>query len=156
MTKSTRGSRITNTESLKHGLDFAKSLAAYAHAGQKDRGGKPYIYHVLAVSEKMDTETEKIVAVLHDIMEDTPVEFGTLYNLFGFEIADAVESLTKREYEPYELYIRRLGAEPLPRKVKLADLEHNMDLSRLKNIKEKDFERLEKYKKAYEYLKSLE
>ena len=146
------GSRIMNTE---HKLDFAKALAAYAHQGQKDKAGKPYIFHPLAVAEKMEGETEKVVAVLHDVMEDSNVEFMTLYNLFGYDIANAVKALTKESWEPYMVYIQRVGENPLARKVKLADLEHNMDLGRLHSITDKDRERTEKYKKAYDYLKSI-
>ena len=135
--------------------EFAKALAAYVHAGQTDRAGKPYIEHPLAVAAQMDTEQERIVALLHDVLEDTAVTYDTLCNLFGAEIADRVARLTHREGESYMDYVRRVGEDPVTRKVKLADLRHNMDLSRLPAVTEEDLARLAKYQQACEYLITL-
>ena len=135
--------------------ELAKTLAAFAHKGQKDKAGRDYINHPLAVSESLTEETEKTVALLHDILEDTFVTEETLRNLFGDEIADAVVSMTRIDGESYEDYIVRVGKNPISLKVKLADLKHNMDLSRLSVVTEADEKRTEKYKKAESYLRSL-
>ena len=132
--------------------ELARILAAYAHQGQTDKAGRDYILHPMAVADQMDTDEEKTVALLHDILEDTSVTEATLKNLFGPEIADAVISMTRRPGEPYDDYIRRLGKNPLARRVKLADLRHNMDLSRLPVVTDQDLQRAEKYRRAYRWL----
>lgn len=132
--------------------ELAKAIATYAHSGQTDKAGAPYILHPLNVAEKMSTEEQKAVALLHDVLEDTFVTEATIRNLFGDTIADAVVAMTKRPWETYEVYIRRVASNPISRAVKLADLEHNMDLSRLDSVCEKDFERVEKYRKAKDSL----
>ena len=106
----------------------------------------------MAVADQMDTDEEKTVALLHDILEDTSVTEATLKNLFGPEIADAVSALTRRPDETYDDYIRRLGKNSLARRVKLADLRHNMDLSRLPVVTDQDLQRAEKYRRAYRWL----
>lgn len=136
-------------------VEFAKALAAYAHAGQTDRAGKPYIEHPLAVAAQLDTEQERIVALLHDVLEDTAVTYDTLRNLFGAEISDRVARLTHRAGESYMEYVRRVGEDPVTRKVKLADLRHNMDLTRLPAVTEEDRARLVKYQQASDYLSAL-
>ncbi|MBR5422817.1 MAG: bifunctional (p)ppGpp synthetase/guanosine-3',5'-bis(diphosphate) 3'-pyrophosphohydrolase [Clostridia bacterium] len=135
-------------------LQLALALASYAHEGQADKAGKPYITHPLAVSEMVEGEDRKIVALLHDVLEDTFVTEATLRNLFGDEITDAVCAVSRNENESYEEFIVRAGQNELARAVKLADLKHNMDVSRLPEITERDLQRLEKYKKAYQYLVS--
>ena len=132
--------------------ELAKTLAAYAHQGQTDKAGRDYILHPMAVADQMDTDEEKTVALLHDILEDTSVTEATLKNLFGPEIADAVSALTRRPDETYDDYIRRLGKNSLARRVKLADLRHNMDLSRLPVVTDQDLQRAEKYRRAYRWL----
>lgn len=133
-------------------LDLAKALATYAHRGQVDKGGKPYILHPLAVSEKLSDETDKIVGLLHDVLEDTDIREETIRNLFGDLIADALVAMTHVDGVPYQHYIRVIAKNPVARRVKLADLDHNMDLSRLPEVTSKDIERLEKYQNAKEYL----
>lgn len=133
-------------------IEFAKALAAYAHEGQVDKAGKPYILHPLAVAEKMSTEEQKVVALLHDVLEDTFVTEDTIRNLFGDIIANAVIAITKRPGETYEDFVRRVATNPISKAVKLADLEHNMDLSRLDSVSEKDLERVKKYRNAKEFL----
>ncbi len=135
-------------------LQLALALASYAHEGQADKAGKPYITHPLAVSETVKGEDRKIVALLHDVLEDTFVTEATLRNLFGDEITDAVCAVTRNENESYEEFIVRAGKNEIARAVKLADLTHNMDVSRLPEITERDLQRLEKYRKAYQYLLS--
>ena len=135
---------------------LAEALAAYAHAGQLDKAGRPYIDHPRAVAAGVETDLEKTVAYLHDVLEDTFVTESTIRNLFGDTVADAVAALTRRPEEDYEDYVRRLGENPLARRVKLADLRHNMDLSRLPQITEQDRLRCEKYRRAMTYLLALE
>jgi (p)ppGpp synthase/HD superfamily hydrolase len=134
-------------------LSSALQVATQAHAGQVDKGGKPYIRHPLAVSALVDTEQEKIVALLHDVVEDTAV---TLENLrsFGFseDILTAVDCITKRQGEPLESYLQRVKSNPLATAVKTADLSHNSDISRIPNPTQKDVARLERYKQAAAYL----
>ena len=136
-------------------LEFAAALAAFAHEGQVDKVGQPYITHPLAVSAKVTTDLEKTVALLHDVLEDTFVTYDTLNNLFGSEIADRVKILSRSDDEPYMDYVRRTALDPVTLRVKLADLEHNMDVSRLPEITESDRVRLERYRAAYDYLKSI-
>lgn len=135
-------------------VEFAQALAAFAHDGQTDKGGNPYISHPVAVAEKVEGDDLKTIALLHDVLEDTAVNYGTLENLFGKRIADAVDALTRRDGETYEAFIERVCQDTLARAVKLADLEHNMDLSRIPNPSENDLRRIEKYKKAHAAIES--
>jgi (p)ppGpp synthase/HD superfamily hydrolase len=137
-------------------LEKAIELAVEKHKGQVDKGGAPYILHPLFIMTRMDTETEKIVAVLHDIIEDTELTFKDLKN-YGFsdEVLNALEYLTRRNDEDYFSYIERIKNNPIAIKVKLADLEHNMDLRRIKNLTDQDVIRsVKKYKRAWDELKS--
>ena len=122
------------------------------HNGQQDKSGVPYIYHVIHVAEQMNTEDETIVALLHDTLEDTEVDPNIIKDNCGEHILEAVKLLTHKKNEPYFDYIMRLKDNPLARKVKMADLKHNMDLTRIANPSDKDFKRVEKYKKALEIL----
>lgn len=133
--------------------EFAFFISKGAHKDQKDKAGKPYFRHILFVVSVMNTKDTKIIAFLHDIVEDTGWTFGLLALYFPSHIVDAVVHLTRREREEYEDYIYRLKENALAVKVKLADLEHNMKIERIKNPTEKDIKRIEKYKKAYEILK---
>ena len=133
-------------------LDLARSLMMYQHAGQVDKAGEPYYLHPLAVADGVDTEDCKIVALLHDTLEDTSLQYETVLNLFGREVADAVLAMTHWEGEPYFDYVRRVKENPIARKVKLLDLRHNMDLRRLNHVTETDLARVEKYKKAVRIL----
>ena len=137
-------------------IALAAALAAYAHEGQTDKAGRSYAGHPLAVAEMVEGEDCKIVALLHDVLEDTFVTEATLRNLFGDGIADAVLAVTRREGESYGDFIVRAGNNRIARAVKLADLRHNMDLSRLLTVTEKDLQRKAKYEKAYDYLIKLE
>lgn len=124
------------------------------HSGQKDKSGVPYIYHIIHVAEQMDTEDETMVALLHDTLEDTKLNPNTIKVIYGEHILEAVELLTHKKNEPYLDYIMKIKDNPLARKVKIADLKHNMDLTRIANPSDKDFKRVEKYKKALEILES--
>lgn len=137
-------------------LDLAKALAAYAHRNQVDKAGKAYILHPLTVSQKLSNETDMIVGLLHDVLEDTDITEATIRNLFGDEIADALVAMTHMPGVPYEDYVRGIAQNPVSRRVKIADLEHNMDMSRLHEVTQKDLKRLEKYQRAKEYLLSAD
>lgn len=131
-------------------LEKAIALAAKHHEGQTDKAGKPYIFHLLKVMMDVEKNNEMIVAVLHDILEDTSVTIDDLKNQgFSNQILSSIISLTKLSYESYDDFIDRVCLDPLAAKVKLADLCHNRDIKRLTNITDKDVKRLCKYDKAY-------
>lgn len=111
-------------------VNRALRLAYRAHAGQLDRGGVPYIFHPYHLAEQMDDERSICVALLHDVVEDTPVTLEEIQREFPSEIAEAVALLTHDPGTDYFAYVRRLKANPLARKVKLADLMHNTDQAR--------------------------
>lgn len=137
-------------------LEKAISIAVEAHRGQRDRTGAPYILHPMRVMAAVDTDTEKIVAILHDVVEDTDWTFEKLAQEgFPQEIIEALKCVTKREGEPYDDFVKRSGSNEIARRVKLADLEHNMDARRLTDVTEKDVERLKKYVHAWRFLKGL-
>lgn len=128
-------------------------LATENHKEQVDKGGHPYILHPLRVMVRVKSLEAKIVAVLHDIIEDTDITKEDLLNIgFSYEIVEAIELLSKPKKEDYIHYIRRIKENPLAKEVKMADLQDNMDLTRLNKITEKDLNRVEKYKKAYSIL----
>ena len=136
-------------------LTLAIAIANQAHAGQLDKAGKPYISHPLTVMAQMDTLESKIVAVLHDAIEDSDLTITDLVRQ-GFPefITEAIAAITKLDGELYEDYIVRVRSNAIARKVKIADVTHNMDLSRIANPTEKDFQRLEKYKIVLQKLTS--
>lgn len=134
-------------------LALAIAIATKAHDGQFDKAGKPYISHPLTVMAQMGTLESKIVAVLHDAIEDSDLKITDLVQQ-GFPdfIVKAIAAITKLEGEQYEDYILRVKSNAIARKVKIADLTHNMDISRIANPTEKDFQRLEKYQKVLQEL----
>ncbi|MDQ0319993.1 hypothetical protein QO002_002131 [Pararhizobium capsulatum DSM 1112] len=109
-------------------LNTAIQVATAAHAGQVDKSGQPYILHPLRVMLAMETEDERIVAVLHDILEDTPVTANDLYWEHGFKphVVEAVFALSRKPGEDYPDFIRRLAVNPLARSVKIADIKDNL------------------------------
>jgi guanosine-3',5'-bis(diphosphate) 3'-pyrophosphohydrolase len=130
-------------------LERAIELAARAHAGQRDKGRHPYILHPLRVMQAVSGEAERIAAVLHDIVEDTSVSFDDLLaEGFSVEVVDAVRALTKFDGETREQAAQRIVRNPIARTVKLADIADNMDLSRIPNPTERDFDRLREYEVA--------
>ncbi len=131
----------------------AMIIAYNAHNGQVDKSGIPYIYHPIHLAEQMNTETECIVALLHDVVEDTNVTFDELEKEFSPEIIEALKLLTHDKNVDYLEYVRKIKNNPIARKVKLADLYHNSDPTRMENPTQKDLERKEKYRKAIEILK---
>lgn len=129
--------------------ELAQSIAAAAHKGQVDKAGKPYIEHPAHVAASIQGDAAKVVAWLHDVVEDTPLTFADLRERgVAPEVIEALKLLTRDESVPYLEYVRSLKPNPLARAVKLADLRHNSDLSRLPRITEKDQRRAEKYAKA--------
>lgn len=134
-------------------LEKAIALAANRHAGQVDKANQPYILHPLRVMLKMKTTPQQIVAVLHDILEDTHTTVVELITLgFSSEIVDAVIALTKKEDESRIQVAYRTVKNPLARAVKLADLSDNMDISRIPQPSSGDLLRLEEYKKVHQIL----
>lgn len=135
-------------------LALAIAIAHKAHDGQLDKAGKPYITHPLTVMAQMDTIESKIVAVLHDAIEDSDLTITDLAQQ-GFPdlITEAIAAITKLDAEDYADYIGRVKSNAIARKVKIADVTHNMDLSRIANPTAKDFQRLEKYKQILDQLK---
>ena len=136
-------------------LERAIKIATEAHRGQVDKAGNDYILHPLRVMELGNSLEEKIVGILHDVVEDTDWTFERLADE-GFSpiVLDALRCVTKlSENEPYDHFISRVQANPLAIAVKLNDLSDNMDIRRLKTLTEKDFIRLQKYHKAYWRLK---
>ena len=137
-------------------LEDAILLAVGAHRGQKDKGGAPYILHPLRVMLKVNTDSERMAAILHDVVEDTPVTLENLRNAgYPKPVLEAIDCLTRRKGESYEDFIRRIKPNPIARKVKLADLEDNMDLSRISSPQSKDLERVDKYRKFWTELREL-
>ena len=137
-------------------LERAIAIAATAHEGQVDKAGAPYVLHPLRMMLAVTTPEARIAAVLHDVVEDTPVTLEQL-RAEGFPAAviEAVEALTKREGEDYEAFIRRVAPNPIAREVKLADLRDNSDLTRIAEPTEKDRARIDKYRRAIAYLAGL-
>jgi len=138
-------------------LEDAISLAAEAHRGQKDKANAPYILHPLRVMLRMETETDRIIAVLHDVVEDTSV---TLWDLqiagYSAEIVEAVKYLTKAKEEEYENFIERIKGNTLAIKIKVADLEDNLNFERIKEPGEDDLKRYEKYRRALATLRKAQ
>ena len=133
--------------------ELAFEIAKEAHAGQTDKAGLDYILHPLQVAAEVTTDEEKAVALLHDIIEDTDVTASELLAKgLPDNVVEAVKALTKKHNQNYAAYLAGVKKNRLATAVKLADLKHNSDLSRLEKITQKDRERAEKYRKAIEYL----
>ncbi|MGF6318443.1 HD domain-containing protein [Pseudomonas frederiksbergensis] len=136
-------------------LERAIAIAAAAHEGQVDKGGAPYILHPLKVMLRVNTLEERIVAVLHDVVEDCGISFDDLRKEgFSETVLMAIASVTKVPGESYEAFIERVAQNPIGRVVKLADLEENSDLSRIAQPSWEDLERVEKYRRAIGVLRS--
>ena len=134
-------------------LEKAIAIASKAHEMQLDKGGEPYILHPLRVMMTMTSYEGKIVAMLHDVLEDTELTLDVLRAKgFSEKILDCLDLLTHRESDSYEAYIGKILENPLATQVKIADLKDNMDWTRLKKLTDTDFQRLEKYFRAYQML----
>lgn len=135
--------------------EIAKAIAIQAHKGQLDKAGRPYIDHPAAVAASVSGDVAKAVAWLHDVVEDTSMTFDDLRAAgIASEVIDHLRLLTHDKSAPYMEYIAALKGDPVACEVKLADLRHNSDLSRLNTITDKDRERLVKYQQALELLLS--
>lgn len=139
----------------------AMLLAYRAHDGHLDHGGVPYVFHPLHLAEQMDDEISACVALLHDVVEDTDVTLEALARQFPPEVVEAVALLTHDDGEDYFDYVRRLKSNPVAKKVKLADLAHNSDESRLAGLPAQEaaalLQRLRpKYQKAREILEAAD
>lgn len=135
-------------------LEDAIQLATKAHQGQVDKAGEVYILHPLRVMFAVEGESARIVAVLHDVVEDSDYSFDDLREMgYSDDILTALDCLTRRDDESYEQFVDRAKQNPIARHVKLADIEDNMDVRRLSQITEKDLNRLQRYRHAWAILK---
>lgn len=134
----------------------AMNLAYIKHANQLDKAGLPYVFHPLHVAEQMDDEASTVVALLHDVLEDTDTAVNEI-RLLGFsdEIIQALLVLKHDGGVSYQEYIKTIAKNPLATKVKIADLEHNADLTRLDNVSEQDKLRQQKYIESLSYLRGI-
>jgi (p)ppGpp synthase/HD superfamily hydrolase len=138
------------------GLERAIAIAAVGHAGQVDKAGEPYILHPLRVMLSCATEDQRIVAVLHDVVEDCPGWTFERLRQEGFSntVLAALDSVTHREGEAYDAFVERAAANPIGRRVKLADLHDNCDLGRISAPTERDLARIDKYRRAIQTIES--
>jgi len=131
----------------------AMQLCFDSHKEQVDKSGMPYIFHPLILAEQMDTEETTIVALLHDVVEDTHVTLEDLRSMgFGETVLEAINLMTHEKGVPYMEYVAAIKKNPIARQVKIADLRHNSTLSRLDSVGQKDLERVAKYNKALDFL----
>ena len=135
---------------------LASKIAYKAHEGQTDKAGVPYIFHPIHIAEQMDSEESCIVALLHDVIEDSNITLEILSKYFNDDIITALRVLTKKENDDYVMYIKRVKTNKLATKVKIKDLEHNRDLTRLDEVTDKDRKRSLKYWEAIRYLEDIE
>ena len=136
-------------------IETALRIALVAHSGQVDRAGVAYILHPLRIMAAMRTDEERIVAILHDVIEDSDHTLADLRTAgFPAEIVSAVDLLTHREEDSYEDYVRKIKGHALARRVKIGDLHDNMRIDRLPSPDQKDLQRLAKYKNALAILEA--
>lgn len=138
-------------------LDKAILIAVQAHQDQKDRYGSNYILHPIRVMMQFKSEPEMIAAILHDVVEKTDWTLEQLREQgFNAVVMEAVDLLTRRESQPYMEYIDRLKGNPIPRRVKIADIEDNMNPKRMDSLSDKNFEKLARLHKAWAILKEID
>ena len=135
---------------------LASKIAYKAHEGQTDKAGVPYIFHSIHIAEQMDSEESCVVALLHDVIEDSDITLEILSKYFNDDIIAALRVLTKKENDDYVMYIKRVKTNKLATKVKIKDLEHNKDLTRLDEVTDRDKKRSMKYWEAIRYLEDIE
>lgn len=135
----------------------ALKLCFEAHKDQTDKSGLPYVFHPFHLAEQMPDEKTTVVALLHDVIEDTDYTLDDLKNMgFSDDILSAIALMTHDDGVPYMEYVALIKKNPIAKMVKLADLRHNSDMSRLDKVTAHDRERAEKYKKAIEFLESFD
>ena len=133
----------------------ALALCFEAHKEQRDKSGLPYVFHPFHLAEQMDDESSAVTALLHDVVEDTPYTFADLAAMgYPREVLDALRLLTHDDAVPYLEYVAKIKQNPIARKVKLADLRHNSDLSRLNHADARALARVEQYRQAIKLLES--
>lgn len=140
---------------MKNKVDkaYAMALVDDLFADKVDKGGHPYTRHLYRIASKFEGQDDLwVVALLHDILEDTDYSLEDLKANYCQEIVDAIVALTRMEGESYMDFIRRISLNEMAVKVKLADLKDNMDVTRLKSLERDDFKRIEKYHKAWRFL----
>lgn len=131
----------------------ALKLCFEAHKNQVDKTGVPYVFHPFHLAEQMTDEISTICALLHDVVEDTQYTFEDIHNMgFPQEVISVLMLLTHEDGIPYMEYVEKIGLNPIAKQVKVADLKHNSDLSRLDSVDEKAIRRIEKYQKAMNIL----
>lgn len=144
---------MTQAGTTRSLLNKALALAMQAHQHQLDKGGHPYLLHPLRVMMQFQDETLQIIAVLHDVIEDSDITPNDLSEQgFTQEMIDAIVALTRQPDETYPEFILRVSLNPLARQVKIADLRDNMDITRLPELTEKDLNRLTRYHHALKAL----
>lgn len=140
---------------MKNVLASAIALAATAHENQIDKGGKAYILHPIRMMMRLRTNDEELmaIAVLHDVIEDSNTNCRDLMEMgYSVRIIAGVDALTRKDDETYDQFIKRCAQNRDAKVVKREDLRDNSDITRLKGLRQKDFERLEKYSRAFIYL----
>ena len=131
----------------------AMKLCFAAHKDQTDKSGLPYVFHPFHLAEQMPDEESTVVALLHDVVEDTPYTLEDLAQMgFPQSVLEALRLMTHDPSVPYLDYVAKLKSNPITRRVKLADLRHNSDLTRLDRVDEKARQRVEKYAAAIRLL----
>lgn len=136
-------------------IQTAILIACEAHKDQFDKVGEPYIFHPIRLMFQFDDERLRVIAVLHDVIEDSKTTLEDLKSRgFGEEILNALDCLTKKSSESYELFVNRVSKNKLAKQVKIADLKDNLNVIRLKSISNTDLERIKKYHKALQFLTS--
>lgn len=137
-------------------LEKALEIALDAHRGQTDKAGEIYILHPIRVMQSVEGRDEKVVALLHDVVEDSGKTFEDLEEEFSEDIVSSVKYLTKREDETYLGFIERAKKNEVARRVKIADIQDNLDARRLGKLDEDDIRRMEKYSRSLKKLKGDE
>jgi (p)ppGpp synthase/HD superfamily hydrolase len=142
-----------NRSELIKQLSLAEKIAKEAHNGQLDKGGNPYINHPIFVADSLQNIEHKIVALLHDVCEDSRLTINDLLEMgFSKRIAQAVNVLTKNKKISYDDYLAEIKKDSNACPIKIADLKHNMDISRIQNPTQNDLDRMKKYKKSLTFL----
>lgn len=133
----------------------AMKLCFEAHKDQVDKSGLPYVFHPFHLAEQMNDEDTTVVALLHDVIEDTDYTIEDIRSMgFSNNVINALILMTHDKAIPYMDYVAKIKKDPIARQVKLADLRHNSDLTRLDSFGEKDLNRVKKYKAAMELLEN--
>lgn len=148
--------KIINASRRVNSIETAIRIALDAHQGQVDKGGETYILHPLRLMGQANTKEERIVALLHDVVEDSSYTLDDLRKQgFSDSVIDALECLTKKEGEDYDDFIERISRNQLATRVKILDMRDNSDLSRLKSISSEDRERAAKYNRSIAKLEAI-